>query len=78
MFAFRLNMVFNTHMDANETSRIISAAGGDVAFARMLGIDGKPGHQQRVNNWKRRGMPPAVVLEHYAVLKKLRSTTADA
>jgi hypothetical protein len=60
-------------MDANETAQIINAAGGDVAFAKLIGIDGEPGHQQRVNNWKRRGMPAQVVLDHYPVIQRLRS-----
>ena len=57
-------MAFNDAMDATETTRIIDAAGGDTAFAWLLGLDKAPGFQQRVNNWKRRGMPAAVVLEH--------------
>lgn len=60
-------------MDANETTRIIAAAGGDAKFARLLGIDAYPGYQQRVNNWKRRGIPPGVVLDHYEAIQKLRA-----
>jgi hypothetical protein len=58
-------------MDAAHTTRLIAAAGGDTAFARLLGIEEMPGFQQRVNNWKRRGIPPAVVLEHYEAIKRL-------
>lgn len=59
-------------MDKNETIRLIEHVGGDAAFARLIGIDGKPGFQQRVNNWKRRGMPDSVVLEHYEAIHRLR------
>ena len=59
-------------MNANETYKIIEAAGGDSAFARLLGLDKTPGFQQRVNNWKRRGMPAAVVLEHRKKIDRLR------
>lgn len=55
-------------------AKAIAAAGGDSEFARLLGIDTEPGYQQRVNNWKRRGIPPGVVLEHYDILKKLTAS----
>ena len=63
-------------MNANETSKIIEAAGGDSAFARLLGLDKTPGFQQRVNNWKRRGMPAAVVLEHRKKIDRLRRSVS--
>lgn len=59
-------------MDANETTKIIDAAGGDTAFARLLGIDQTPGYQQRVNNWKRRGIPASVVLGHMKQIDALK------
>ena len=67
-------MVFNVRMDKNETREIIEAAGGDRAFARLLGIDTTRGYQQRINNWKRRGMPAAVVLDHLDTIRSLRPT----
>jgi hypothetical protein len=60
-------------MDAKQTRKLINGVGGDVAFAKLLGIDSQEGFQQRVNNWKRRGMPTAIELEHYETLKKLRA-----
>lgn len=60
-------------IDPEEAKSLIDAAGGDTKFAELLGIEGKDGFQQRVNNWRRRGMPAAVVLEHYEVLKRLRA-----
>jgi hypothetical protein len=62
-------------MSPVESRNLIAAAGGDTAFAKILGIADDPGHQQRVNNWKRRGIPPAVVLEHYEALQRLKSAT---
>jgi hypothetical protein len=59
-------------MTADETSELIAAAGGDSAFAKLLGIDEEPGVAQRVNNWKRRGMPPSVELEHYETIRSLK------
>ncbi len=67
-------MVFNMRMDKTETREIIKAAGGDRAFARLLGLDAAPGYQQRINNWKRRGMPAAVVLDHLDTIQSLRPT----
>jgi len=58
-------------MNASDTCKIIEAAGGGSAFARLLGLDKAPGFQQRVSNWKRRGMPAAVVLEHKRKIDRL-------
>jgi hypothetical protein len=59
-------------MTPRETSELIEVAGGDSAFAKLLGIDGQPGVNQRVNNWKRRGMPPSVELDHYQIIQNLK------
>ena len=69
-------MAFNIAMDALTSTSLINAAGGDAAFAKLLGIDQEKGAQQRVNNWKRRGIPPAVVLEHLGLIKKLQAKIA--
>jgi DNA-binding transcriptional regulator YdaS (Cro superfamily) len=63
-------------MNAKETAKLIDSVGGDSAFARLLGIDREEFAQQKVNNWKRRGLPPKVELEHYELLKKLRASPA--
>lgn len=70
-------MVFNAGMNKEQTQIVINAAGGDSAFARLLGIDSHPGFQQRVNNWKRRGMPSDVVLEHYETISRLMSQESE-
>jgi hypothetical protein len=59
-------------MNPEESKDLIELAGGDVAFARLLGMDTEDGFAQRVNNWKRRGIPAAVVLDHYSKIQKLR------
>jgi hypothetical protein len=60
-------------MNPTEARNLIDAAGGDMAFARFLGIEEREGVAQRVNNWKRRGIPSSVVLEHYDAFQRLRS-----
>lgn len=69
----RLNVVFNCAMDKDATCRLIKAAGGDKPFAELLGLTGRPGYQQRVNNWKRRGIPASVVLEHLDVIRAIQA-----
>ena len=59
-------------MDKSETIALIEAAGGNRAFAELLGLADKPGFQQRVTNWKARGIPARIVLEHQVVLEALR------
>jgi beta-phosphoglucomutase-like phosphatase (HAD superfamily) len=69
-------MVFNDGMNTHDSRKIIEAAGGDRAFARLLGLELRPGIQQRINNWKRRGIPASVVLSHFEAIDRLRSLTA--
>lgn len=64
--------MFKYGMDAHETQQLIGLAGGDTEFARLLGIASDKYAAQRVHNWKRRGMPSAVVLDHYATIQRLR------
>ena len=71
-------MVFNAGMNTHESRKIIEAAGGDRAFARLLGLELRPGIQQRINNWKRRGIPAAVLLRHFDAIDRLRRPAADA
>jgi hypothetical protein len=44
-------------------SEIIKALGGSAKVARDLGFDPVIG-VQRVNNWKKRGIPARVLLKH--------------
>lgn len=63
-------------MTPDETSDLILAAGGDSAFAKLLGLEDESGVAQRVNNWKRRGIPSAVELEHYDTIQSLKRLLA--
>lgn len=65
-------------MDPKETAALIDAAGGPIEFARLLGIDGDEFVSQRVSNWKRRGLPTAIALEHYDLIQRLRAVSADS
>ncbi len=65
-------------MTPNETSTLIDRAGGPAAFGRLLGIDETDGWLQRVNNWKHRGLPAAVELEHQETIRKLREERSKA
>jgi hypothetical protein len=59
-------------MDKEEATALIEAAGGNTAFAELLGITDDPGFQQRVSNWRERGIPARVILEHQLVIEALR------
>jgi hypothetical protein len=63
-------------MTGAEASTLIRTAGGPSAFGRLLGINVKRGWQQRVNNWKRRGIPPEILLEHQDTIRRLRHKTS--
>lgn len=59
-------------MDPKETVALIRAAGGNTPFAALLGLTHQPGFRQRVNNWKTRGIPARVILEHLDTIERLR------
>jgi hypothetical protein len=62
-------------MNANESADLIDRVGGPTAFGKLLGLDkdGEGGWVQRVSNWRTRGIPAAVVLDHYETIQKLRA-----
>jgi hypothetical protein len=60
-------------MDANESAALIDRVGGPTAFGKLLGIDSGDGWIQRVSNWRTRGIPSAVVVEHYETIQRLRA-----
>lgn len=45
-------------------SELIDRLGGAAKLAAKLGYDPNSGGVQRVHNWKSRGIPPRVRLEH--------------
>lgn len=55
-------MVFNVGM--NKPTHIIDLLGGPSKVAELLGWKGKPGQIQRIHNWKVRGVPARILLEH--------------
>jgi len=47
-----------------EAMNLIDALGGPTRVAELLGIKDKPGAVQRVGNWRTRGIPARVLLDH--------------
>lgn len=64
--------MFNTHMQ--EAKVLIDRLGGPTKVAELLGILSEPGAVQRVSNWKRRGIPPRVLLDHIDVFRSELAT----
>ncbi|WP_242684281.1 hypothetical protein [Paraburkholderia hospita] len=69
VFAFCLNMVFNErtmskHSDIAADAQIIEDLGGPAKLAELLGYDKAAGGVQRIQNWKKRGIPASVKLAH--------------
>lgn len=62
----------------NSHEQIIERLGGPAKVARMLGIADEKGAIQRVSNWKRRGIPPRVLLEHPKVFKGVMPQSKEA
>lgn len=50
-------------MRAMTDSELIQALGGPTRVAELLGLSDR-GAIQRVSNWKRRGIPPRMRLDH--------------
>ena len=48
-------------------SELIDQLGGPAKLAATLGYDKREGGVQRVHNWRTRGIPAAVRLEHRAL-----------
>ena len=75
MFDFCLNVVFNNvsicvrgkQMNAEQ---VISKLGGSAEVARLMGYPKHIG-TQRVNNWKKRGIPARVMLERPDLFRRV-------
>jgi hypothetical protein len=64
MIDFLLNVVFNFGMDKKTTDwKIITDLGGPSKVSDLLGFP-RVGGQQRVQNWKKRGIPAQVKVDH--------------
>lgn len=55
-------MVCNVGMESAQ--KIIDRLGGPAKLAEKLGLSGRPGQIQRISNWKKRGIPARVMLDH--------------
>jgi hypothetical protein len=56
-----LDMESKNFTQLDDDKALIESYGGSARLARILGLTGV-GAVQRVNNWKTRGIPPAVKL----------------
>jgi hypothetical protein len=68
-----VNMVFNLRMSDSE---LIDLLGGPTRLAERLGYE-KAGGVQRVQNWKVRGIPSRVKLEHPDLFLSLRAPAVE-
>lgn len=50
---------------------LIDAMGGPTAVAKLLGFEAEHA-AQRVNNWKTRGIPARVLVDHRLVFERAR------
>lgn len=65
-------------MSPEQSTKLIEVAGGDKQFAQLIGLADEPGYKQRVNNWKRRGIPAAVLLANQNVIRDLEAKAVAA
>jgi hypothetical protein len=63
--------------NSKKFSQVIDALGGSAKVARDLGLDPTRG-VQRVNNWKERGIPPAILLDHSRYFSRVKSLIKEA
>ena len=62
-------MVFNRvtmikHTELHPDSKIIDDLGGPSKLSELLGYDKTHGGVQRIQNWKKRGIPSSVKISH--------------
>lgn len=48
----------------NDDAQLIDGLGGPAKLAELLGYNKEDGGTQRVHNWRKRGIPSKVKLEH--------------
>jgi hypothetical protein len=54
----------NKHHEPHPDARLIDQLGGPAKLAEQLGYDKASGGVQRIQNWKKRGIPASVKLAH--------------
>ena len=64
-------------MENAQAIALIDALGGPTAVAKRLNLP-EPGGPQRVCNWKRRGIPPSIRLDHADVFAEAAAKAAAA
>ncbi|WP_454752096.1 hypothetical protein [Cupriavidus necator] len=70
-------------MNAKQTTahadwQLIESLGGPAEVARLLGYDLRKGGIQRIHNWKVRGIPPSVKIDHPGLFLKDIRYSQDA
>ncbi|EJE49593.1 hypothetical protein PMI14_05836 [Acidovorax sp. CF316] len=57
-------------------AELIALHGGPTKLAKLLGFPDE-GAAQRVQNWKKRGIPPAVKVKHPSLFLNLPESSTD-
>jgi hypothetical protein len=65
-------------MTPKDSARLIDAAGGSSKLAELIGLGSEDGARQRVNNWRRRGIPADVILANRELFDQLQRQTSKA
>lgn len=68
--------VLSVSMNPEESAKLIDSAGGNTAFAELLGMAEQPWHRQRVSNWRARGIPPRVLIDFADIIERLKKSPA--
>lgn len=65
-------------MTPEESRRLIEASGNNKAFALLIGIDpvADPNYVYRISQWKRRGIPPKILLEKAKEIAEMKKSAA--
>lgn len=61
--------VMDKHTHDNQ---LIDKLGGDTEVAKLLKFDLKKGGAQRVHNWRTRGIPAQVKVDHPTIFLKIK------
>lgn len=63
-------------MTPEESTLLIDKAGGNLKFAELIGLAAQKNFQQRIANWRRRGIPADVVLANLETIQRLSQKDA--
>jgi len=62
----------------NADSKLIDDLGGPAKVAELLGFSKVDGGVQRVHNWRTRGIPSKVKLEHPEIFQRQHSAALES